>query len=115
MTQFTLTCPRCAAELSLTTRRLLVRIDAGTATSGEVLFTCLNCRRSEAVTIDVATAARLVTAGVTYLSLSEPDVDHPEPQPPGPRLTHDDLLDLHAALAGDTWHDELTGLAAETQ
>ena len=40
MTQFTLHCPLCSAELMLTARRLMVRVDAGTATSGEVLFTC---------------------------------------------------------------------------
>jgi hypothetical protein len=109
MTQFTLTCPRCSSQLTLSARRLMVRVDAGSAASGEVLFTCLNCRRTQAATVDVATAAHLITAGVTYLSLSETTVAHPEPQPPGPPLTHDDLLDLHAALAGDGWHEELLG------
>lgn len=110
MNPLTLTCPHCASQLVLNPRRLLVRVDAGTATSGEVLFTCLGCRRTEAVTVDVASTAHLITAGVTYLSLSEPTVAHPEPQPPGPPLTHDDLLDLHAALAGDAWPEELSGL-----
>ncbi|MGZ4590413.1 MAG: hypothetical protein ACXV4A_02040 [Actinomycetes bacterium] len=112
MTQFTLTCPHCSSELTLTARRLMVRVDAGSATSGEVLFTCISCRRTEAVTINVAAVAHLITGGVTYLSLSEPVVDHPEPQPPGPPLTADDLIDLHAALAGETWQEELSGLGS---
>jgi hypothetical protein len=107
MTQFTLHCPLCTAELTLTTRKLMVRVDAGTATSGEVLFTCLNCRKTCAVTVDVDAVAALVSAGVTYLSLSQPRFDHPESRQPGPPLTHDDLLDLHAALDGDAWFEQL--------
>lgn len=110
MTQFTLICPRCSSELTLNPRRLIVRVDAGTARSGEVLFTCLNCHRSEVVSVDVSTAAHLITAGVTFLSLSQPTLAHPEPHSPGPMLSHDDLLDLHAALASDTWHEELSAL-----
>ena len=72
MTQFTLHCPLCSAELTLTARRLMVRVDAGTATSGEVLFTCLSCRQTSAAAIDVDAVAALVGAGVTYLSMSEP-------------------------------------------
>jgi hypothetical protein len=26
---------------------------------------------------------------------------------PGPPLTHDDLLDLHAALGGEAWFEQL--------
>jgi hypothetical protein len=112
MTQFTLHCPLCAAELTLAARRLMVRVDAGTATSGEVLFTCLSCRRSSAVTVDVNAAAALLSAGVTYLSMSEPRVDHPESPPSGPPLTHDDLLDLHAALSGDSWFEQVAASPA---
>ena len=43
MSRYTLTCPECHAEVSLSARRLLVRVDEGTATSGEALFTCLSC------------------------------------------------------------------------
>jgi hypothetical protein len=112
MTQFTLHCPRCSAELTLTPRRLMVRVDAGTATSGEVLFTCLGCRQTSSVTIDVDAVAALLSAGVTYLSLSEPRIDHPEAPPAGPPLTHDDLLDLHAALADDAWFDQVSTVEA---
>jgi hypothetical protein len=107
MTQFTLHCPLCSAELMLTARRLMVRVDAGTATSGEVLFTCLGCHQTSAVDVDVDAVAALVSSGVTYLSMSEPRVYHPESRVPGPPLTHDDLLDLHAALSCDEWFEQL--------
>jgi hypothetical protein len=107
MTQFTLHCPLCSAELMLTARRLMVRVDAGTATSGEVLFTCLGCHQTSAVNVGVDAVAALVSSGVTYLSMSEPRIDHPESRVPGPPLTHDDLLDLHAALGGDAWFEQL--------
>ena len=48
-----------------------------------------------------------MSSGVTYLSMSEPRIDHPESRVPGPPLTHDDLLDLHAALGGDAWFEQL--------
>jgi hypothetical protein len=115
MTQFTLHCPICAAELALTTRRLMVRVDAGTATSGEILFTCLSCRKSSSVTVDVNAVAALLAAGVTYLSMSEPRVDHPEAPPSGPKLTHDDLLDLHSALTGDEWFEQVAPAIATDQ
>ena len=44
MSRYTLICPECHAEVSLSARRLLVRVDEGTATSGEALFTCLSCQ-----------------------------------------------------------------------
>jgi hypothetical protein len=108
MTQFTLHCPRCSAELTLTARRLMVRVDAGTATSGEILFTCLSCSQTSASAVDLDAVAALLSAGVTFLSLSEPRVEHPESPPSGPPLTHDDLLDLHAALMGDAWFDQVS-------
>ncbi len=110
MTQFTLHCPLCAAELTLTARRLMVRVDAGSATSGEVLFTCLSCRQTSSVTVDVNAVAALLSGGVTYLSMSEPRVEHPEAPPAGPPLTHDDLLDLHAELTGDSWFDQVVNV-----
>ena len=107
MTQFTLHCPLCSAELTLTARRLMVRVDAGTATSGEVLFTCLSCRQTCAVTVDVNAVAALLS-GRRHV----PEHVRAARRPPrgaaaGPPFTHDDLLDLHAALNGDSWFDEM--------
>jgi hypothetical protein len=107
MAQFTVVCPVCSSELTLNPRRLLVRFDAGTATSGEVLFCCISCRAASTVPLAVHEVALLLSAGVTHLSLSEPVVGHPESPPAGPPLTHDDLLDLHAALSGDSWFERI--------
>ena len=59
--------------------------------------------------MDASAVALLVLGGVTHLSLTAPVVDHPEVVPAGPPLTHDDLLDLHSALACDAWIDQLVG------
>jgi hypothetical protein len=107
MTQFSVVCPACSAQLTLSARRLLLRVDAGTATSAEVVFTCLSCRATSPVVLRIPEVAVLLTAGVTFLSLSEPVVEHPECPPAGPPLTHDDLLDLHTALSRDSWLAQL--------
>jgi hypothetical protein len=109
MSRYTLTCPECDAEVSLSARRLLVRVDEGTATSGEVLFSCLSCHTTAAVQLDAPGVAVLVMGGVTHLSLSVPLVEHPETAPDGPALTHDDLLDLHRELDRESWFDQLVG------
>lgn len=104
---FTLTCPACRADVTLPARRLLVRVDADLATSGEVLFTCLGCHQTAAVALDPAAVAMLVMAGVTHLSLSAPPAEHPESPPDGPALTSDDVIDLHAELEDDSWFEAL--------
>ncbi len=105
--RYTLTCPECQAEVSLSARRLLVRLDEGMATHGEVLFTCLSCDSTVSVALDASGLAALVTGGVTHLSLSTPVVEPLERVPDGPPLTIDDLLDLHGELARDTWFQQL--------
>ncbi len=105
--RYSLTCPNCRAEVSLSARRLLVRLDEGTAATGEVLFTCLACDATAAVTLEAAAIAVLVTGGVTHLTLSPPPVEPLERVADGPPLTVDDLLDLHGALACDTWFQQL--------
>lgn len=107
MSRFSLECPDCAATLELAPRRLLVRVDAGSARSGELLFTCHACSRTGTVPVDPAGVAALVAGGVTFLSLSEPRREHPESPPDGPRLTADDLLDLHTQLEQPGWFQRL--------
>lgn len=109
MSRYMLICPDCQAEVSLSVRRLLVRIDDGGATSGEVLFTCVSCHATVAVPLEPSAVAVLVLDGVTHLSLTAPVLVHPEPAPAGPTLTHDDLLDLHRELTEDSWFDQLVG------
>lgn len=75
---FTFICPTCQAEVSLPARRLLVRVDADQAASGEVLFTCVNCHHTAAVEVDPTAVSTLVMAGVTHLSLSATVAEHPE-------------------------------------
>jgi hypothetical protein len=103
----TVICPSCRAEVSLPPRRLLVRVDAGRATTGELLFTCLSCGDTAAVAVDAAALAALLLSGATHLSLTPPVAEHPEGPPAGPPLTHDDLLDLHRALTSPQWFAEL--------
>ena len=103
MPHYTLVCPECRAELALTARRLLLRVDEGGSPGGEVLFTCLMCDRTPAVPTDAATVAAMVVGGVTFLVRSEPAVEHPELPAQGPLFTPDDLLDLHDALERDDW------------
>lgn len=107
MSRFSLECPDCGATLELAPRRLLVRVDAGSARSGELLFTCLACSQTVIVPVDPAGVAALVGGGVTFLSLSEPPREHPENPPAGPRLTADDVLDLHTVLERPDWFELL--------
>ncbi len=111
MSIYTLTCPECSAQITLSGRRLLVRVDSEDATSGEVLFTCLMCHQAVTVPVGVDMVAVLVTSGVTFLSLSEQPVEHPESRVDGPAFTPDDLLDLHTALEGADWFTALAGVA----
>jgi hypothetical protein len=104
---FTITCPACQAQLHLSPRRILVRVDAESSTSGEALFTCLSCGRTSTVSLDASGVAALVLAGVTHLSLSTPVVEPLEDRPDGPHFTADDVIDWHAQLAGSAWLDEL--------
>ena len=107
--QFTVICPSCRAEAALSASRMLVRVDARHATTGEVLFTCIACHKTVALPLDASGVAALVMGGVTFLSLSPPVVEHPETRPEGPALTTDDLIDLHTQLQGDDW---LAGLVS---
>ena len=108
--QFTITCPACRAEVVLSARRLLVRVDAERSTAGEVLFTCFGCQATSSVALDASGIAALVTGGVTFLSLSPPVHEHPESRPAGPTFTADDLLDLHEELEGEDWLAQLVAL-----
>ena len=107
--QFTVTCPSCRAEVVLSAKRLLVRVDARRSTTGEVLFTCFGCHKTAAVALDASGVAALVMGGVTFLSLSPPVVEHPETRPPGPPPT----TAAHTARpAGRPGHDWLAGLVS---
>jgi hypothetical protein len=107
MYRFKITCQSCAAENIQPARRLLVRVEDRTLSGGECVFTCLSCRRTTVVQVDRDAVAAMLLAGVAWLTLAEQQVAHPEDPADGPQLTSDDLLDLHDALAGDTWFEAL--------
>lgn len=67
----TLTCPRCYADLSLPPRRLVLRVDPGPGTAGEVLFTCLSCHATVTLVLDRDGVAAALAAGVTHLTMSD--------------------------------------------
>lgn len=107
MSHYTMTCPECSSDVTLAARRLLVRVDEGTSTGGELVFRCLMCDATVALPVDAETVAVLVTGGVTFLALSERPAEHPESPGGGRPFTTDDLLDLHAELASDCWLERL--------
>lgn len=84
MSHVSLSCPACAADMTVAVRRLLVRVDQGEGRSGELLYTCLMCGSTVATALDGASVAALVSAGVSYLAMSEPSepgVEQPGPHP----------------------------------
>jgi hypothetical protein len=107
MSRIALTCPACAAEVTVSSRHLMLRVDAGESDGGELLYTCLFCDATVTKALDSASVAALVAVGVTFLALSEPAIHHPECPPSGPAFTHDDLLDLHNRLAETGWFDQV--------
>ena len=108
MSRIALTCTACAAEVTVSSRHLMVRVDVGHSDGGELVFTCLFCAATVSQPVDAASVAALVGAGVTYLALSEPVLGHPECPPQGPAFTHDDVLDLHTRLGQPGWLDQMT-------
>ena len=66
---FSFICPRCASGLSLSPRRLMVRVDTDPSGGGELLFTCLGCDATPTVSLSVADLAALISGGVSHLCL----------------------------------------------
>lgn len=104
---FTLECPACTSAVTVPARALVLRVDGGQATSGEVLFTCLVCHATVVVVMDAPGVAALLSGGVTHLAMTAPDPGHPECPRGGPALTADDVIDLHQRLSDDSWIDEV--------
>lgn len=106
MTTIKATCPTCG-EVALTPDDIELRVDTGE--SGSFYgFSCPRCCTEVRKPADERVVRLLVSGGVPALPL-EPEVprvrlderfDHP-------RLTHDDLLDFHQLLEGQSWFDSL--------
>ncbi len=66
---FSLICPECAGELSLSPRRLMLRVAADPSGGGELLFTCLSCAATPTVSLGAADLAVLIRGGVSHVCL----------------------------------------------
>lgn len=117
MTRIRATCPSCG-EIELRPADVVLRrvLDAlGDVAEGSCYrFSCPDCAELVEKPADERIASLLETGGVATEDVleDEPFVDtrplHPEAPPAGPRLTRDDLLDLHLLLRDDpTWFDRL--------
>jgi hypothetical protein len=114
VTRIRATCPSCG-EIELRPADVILRrvVDAlGDVTDGSCYrFSCPDCAELVEKPADERIASLLTTGGVPIEDVA-PDVDdrppHPEAPPAGPRLTRDDLLDLHLLLQDDpAWFDRL--------
>ena len=113
MTRIRATCPSCG-EVELRPADVVLRrvTDAlGDVTDGSCYrFACPDCTEVIEKPADERIVSLLTTGGVAIEDVA-PYVDtrapHPEGPAPGPRLTHDDLLDLHLTLQDPAWFDRL--------
>jgi hypothetical protein len=112
MYRFKVTCPSCSSQNVLPARRMLVRVEDSSLAGGECVFTCLVCRRTGSVGVESDGVAKMLVAGVAWVCMREPRVEHPETAAAGPPLTRDDLLDLHAVLEQDGWFEDLSATLA---
>ncbi len=116
MTRIRASCPSCGevdlrpADLTLT----IVRDADGQVADGSAYrFRCPACTHVVAKPADARIADLLRTGGVEAEEFEPANEDadqrppHPELPPDGPRLTHDDLLDLHLLLATGSWFEQL--------
>jgi predicted RNA-binding Zn-ribbon protein involved in translation (DUF1610 family) len=118
VTRIRASCPDCG-EVDLTPLDVtlhIVRSDDGLVGEGSCYrFACPDCDEVVTKPADERIAQLLTTGGVEVEEEAE-DLEellealrptHPESPPSGPRLTPDDLLDLHLLLADDHWFDDL--------
>lgn len=118
MTRIRATCPSCG-EVELRPADVVLRRVLGA--SGEVVegssyrFNCPDCADEIEKPADERVASLLATGGVPVEDVAASELaadrpEHPESPPDGPRLTYDDLIDLHQALADPTWFDRLASI-----
>jgi predicted RNA-binding Zn-ribbon protein involved in translation (DUF1610 family) len=120
VTRIRASCPSCG-EVELTPPDVvlhIVRTATGLVGDGSnYRFSCPDCEQVVTKPADERIAQLLTTGGVPVEHDAATDDEvalfealkptHPERPVPGPRLTPDDLLDLHLLLASDDWFDEL--------
>lgn len=99
-------CPTCG-DVQLEPTDLLVRVCADD-NQGSYCFNCPACGFGVAKDASARIVELLVSTGVRMDVWRLPAELHEFKA--GPRLTHDDLLDLHLALQDESWFDRVLAL-----
>lgn len=114
------TCPLCSDEVDLKPHEITLHIVdpvfTPTTNGSNYGFECPHCEvfvvkpaGQHAIELLIEGGVELCTDAVPPWEMPE-RAPHPEAPPPGPPLTHDDLLDLHLLLRRSDWFDELLAL-----
>ena len=99
-------CPDCG-DVELTTADITVRMCAAD-NQGSYVFRCPTCRMAVTKAAEPRIVDLLVTAGVRLDVWHLPaELDEPRT---GEAFTHDDMLEFHDLLAGDTWFTTLSDM-----
>jgi hypothetical protein len=113
VTRIRATCPSCG-EVELRPADVVLRrvtdADGDVSVGSCYRFSCPDCTEVVEKPADERIVSLLTTGGVPVEEVGEPVEDrpaHPESAPGGPRLTPDDLLDLHLALQQPGWFEDL--------
>jgi predicted RNA-binding Zn-ribbon protein involved in translation (DUF1610 family) len=113
MTRIRATCPSCGEVELLPADVLLRRVtdaDGDVSVGSCYRFSCPDCTEVVEKPADERIVSLLTTGGVEVEEVGvtvDTRPPHPEASLGGPRLTHDDLLDLHFALQDPAWFDRL--------
>jgi predicted RNA-binding Zn-ribbon protein involved in translation (DUF1610 family) len=91
------TCPDCG-DVFLTVRRVTV-VDMRWMPDWAYRFRCPKCRRIVFDGADARVSELLTSAGAKVAVVDAPA--EPAERPNGPPITHDELIDFHARLAGE--------------
>lgn len=97
------TCTDCG-DVELTTADVRVRVCVED-NQGSYHFRCPSCQMSVVKPAEPRIVDLLVASGVEMATWTLPAELFETHQ--GPALTHDDLIDFHALLEGETWFAEL--------
>jgi len=102
------TCPQCEQDVELTSVDVTALVCADTG-DGSYAFRCPECEIAVSVEADLRIVDLLVDRGVKKRIWTLPAelAEHRS----GPKLTYDDLLDLHFVLQRDGWFAELEAMA----
>jgi hypothetical protein len=120
MTTVETECPQCSTLSRMPIGALMLEVaaaDADDQVGGAISWICESCAALVGRPIGWDSLVALVAAGADPVEEPEEDLRpvYPESAAAGPALTPDDLLDLHAELAGDGWFGEVERVAAADQ